>query len=153
MIERTISIFRTISHIHLQTLQLIAMSSDRDCSASVARGGYVDPNWPRPNDDSSACIIIYGYVPSIVVCALALALFAIALVAHSWLLYKHRTWYFVPIVVGLLMELVGYISRTLSSQKNPYSVIYFVIQYFFIVVAPVMFSVSQHNTWETLFNS
>lgn len=40
------------------------------------------------------------------------------------------------------MELVGYVARTLSSQKNPYAVTYFVIQYFFIVVAPVMFSVS-----------
>ena len=43
------------------------------------------------------------------------------------------------------MELVGYVSRTLSSKKNPYAVIYFVIQYFFIVVAPVMFSVSNDN--------
>lgn len=122
------------------------MSADRDCSASVARGGYVDPNWPRPESDDSACIIIYGYVPSIVVCALALALFFLALLAHLWLLIKYRTWYFTPIVVGLVMELVGYISRTLSSQKNPYSVIYFVIQYFFIVVAPVMFSVSQQDS-------
>ena len=116
--------------------------SDHDCSAAAARGGYVDPNWPRPDDDGSACIIIYGYRPSIIICALALALFFIALVAHSWRLFRYRTWYFIPVTIGLLMELVGYISRTLSSQKNPYSVIYFVIQYFFIVVAPVMFSVS-----------
>lgn len=116
--------------------------ADRDCSASIARGGYVAPNWPRPNDDSSACIIIYGYVPSIALCALALALFTIAFVLHAWLLVKYRAWYFTPVAVGLLMELVGYIARTFSSQKNPYSVIYFVIQYFFIVVAPVMFSVS-----------
>jgi hypothetical protein len=116
---------------------------DRDCANAVARGGYVDPNWPRPDIPGSACIIIYGYVPSIVICALALALFFIAFVLHSWLLSKYRTWYFVPLAIGLLLELVGYISRTLSSQKNPYAVIYFVIQYFFIVVAPVMFSVSK----------
>lgn len=82
------------------------------------------------------------YVPSIIICALALALFSIALGLHSWLLLKYRTWYFIPVAVGLLMELVGYVSRTLSSKKNPYSVLFFVIQYFFIVVAPVMFSVS-----------
>lgn len=104
--------------------------------------GYVDPNWPRPNNAGSACIIIYGYVPSIILCALALALFFIALVLHSWLLFKYKTWYFIPVTVGLVMELVGYVARTFSSQKNPYGVIYFVIQYFFIVVAPVMFSVS-----------
>ena len=35
------------------------------------------------------------------------------------------------------MEIVGYIARTLSSKHDPYLVIFFVIQYFFIVVAPV----------------
>src|SRR3954466_5843036 len=116
--------------------------SGRNCSASDLRGGYVDPNWPPPNDNSSACIIIYGYVPSIVICGLALALFFLALGLHSWLLLRYRTWYFIPVTIGLLMELVGYIARTLSSQMNPYPITYFVIQYFFIVVAPVMFSVS-----------
>lgn len=40
------------------------------------------------------------------------------------------------------MEIVGYAFRYLSSQVDPYSVIYFVVQYFFIVVAPVLFSAS-----------
>jgi uncharacterized membrane protein len=35
------------------------------------------------------------------------------------------------------MEVVGYIFRCLSSQQDPYSVPFFIIQYFFIVVAPV----------------
>lgn len=113
-----------------------------ECARARAGGGYIDPNWPRPDTSDSACIIIYGYVPSVILCGLALALFAIAFFAHTWLLIKHKTWYFAPVAIGLLLELVGYISRTLSSQKNPYSVIFFVIQYFFIVVAPVMFSVS-----------
>ena len=38
------------------------------------------------------------------------------------------------------MEVVGYIARALSSKNDPYSVPDFVIQYFFIVVAPVFFS-------------
>ena len=40
------------------------------------------------------------------------------------------------------MEIVGYAFRYLSSQVDPYHIIYFVIQYFFIVVAPVFFSAS-----------
>lgn len=123
-----------------------------ECASAAARGGYVDPNWPRPDSDDSACIIIYGYVPSIIVCALALALFGLALIAHAWLLFKHKTWYFIPVTIGLVMELVGFISRTLSSRKNPYSVIFFVIQYFFVVVAPVMFSVSLAMLLKSLAN-
>lgn len=30
-----------------------------DCAGVT---GYVAPNWPRPDDDGSACIIIYGQV-------------------------------------------------------------------------------------------
>ena len=35
------------------------------------------------------------------------------------------------------MEVIGYIARTLSSKNDPYSIPFFVVQYFFIVVAPV----------------
>lgn len=40
------------------------------------------------------------------------------------------------------MEVMGYIFRSLSSRKDPYHVIYFVIQYFCIVTAPVFISAS-----------
>jgi hypothetical protein len=40
------------------------------------------------------------------------------------------------------MEVIGYISRALSSRDDPYSIIYFVIYYSFIVVAPVFISAS-----------
>ena len=40
------------------------------------------------------------------------------------------------------MEIVGYVFRSLSAKRDPYHVIYFVVQYFFIVVAPVFFSAS-----------
>lgn len=40
------------------------------------------------------------------------------------------------------MEVLGYIFRSLSSRKDPYHVIYFVIQYFCIVTAPVFISAS-----------
>lgn len=40
------------------------------------------------------------------------------------------------------MEVLGYIFRSLSSRKDPYHVIYFVVQYFCIVTAPVFISAS-----------
>ncbi|KAI4764834.1 RTA1 like protein [Aureobasidium sp. EXF-3400] len=65
---------------------------------------------------------------------------------HLWLLVRYRTWYFSTILVGTFMEIVGYIFRLLSSQQDPYSVIWFVVQYFLIVVAPVMFSAAIYIT-------
>ena len=40
------------------------------------------------------------------------------------------------------MEVIGYIFRSLSSRKDPYHIIYFVVQYFCIVTAPVFISAS-----------
>ncbi|ETN37563.1 uncharacterized protein HMPREF1541_07185 [Cyphellophora europaea CBS 101466] len=114
--------------------------------------GYVDPNWPRPDDDGSACIIIFGYVPSFALGVLAAILFAIALGFHLWLLFRHRTWYFSTVVVGTLMEIVGYVFRILASKRNPYSVAYFVGQYFCIVVAPVFYSAAIYTLISVMIN-
>jgi len=68
------------------------------------------------------------------------------------------------------MEIVGYVARTLSASKSiaircsttiltrkptevdPYNVIFFVLQYFFIVVAPVFFSASIYTILSVLIN-
>lgn len=72
--------------------------------------------------------IIIRYTPSLAVGVLGVVLFGIALAAHLFLLLRHRTWYFSTVVVGTAMEIVGYAFRILSSQQNPYSVPWFVVQ-------------------------
>lgn len=102
--------------------------------------GYVDPNFPNPMGPNDARIIIYGYTPSLALGILGVVLFAIALLIHVWQLRRYRSWYFTPVAVGAAMEIVGYAFRLLSTTQSPYSVPWFVVQYFFIVVAPVLFS-------------
>ncbi|KAK9817152.1 hypothetical protein WJX72_010401 [[Myrmecia] bisecta] len=103
--------------------------------------GYVDPNFPNPNGPNDADIIIYGYRPSLVLAVLAAVLFGLAVIVAAGLLirYKFRAMIFVT-MLGAAMEVIGYAFRGLSSQKDPYHVTYFVVNYFFIVVAPVFFS-------------
>lgn len=55
-------------------------------------------------------------------------------------------------VIGTVMEIVGYIFRCFSSKISPYNVIYFVVQYFFIVVAPVFFSAAIYTILTKLMN-
>lgn len=130
--------------------------------------GWIDPNFPNPMGPNDAGIIIYGYAsfpsfpsfsspisadrtianlilsytPSFALCIAALVLFLLSLAVHSWEVFRHRAWYFLPLAFACLMEVIGYAFRTLSAKKNPYNVIYFVIQYFFIVTAPVFISAS-----------
>jgi len=40
------------------------------------------------------------------------------------------------------MEIVGYAARSLSAKKDPYSITFFVLEYFFIVTAPVFITAS-----------
>jgi hypothetical protein len=60
---------------------------------------------------------------------------------HAFQLWLHRpSWYFSPLSIGCAFEVVGYAFRTLSAARDPYNVIYYVVSYFFIVVAPVLLS-------------
>jgi hypothetical protein len=115
----------------------------------------------------SAPIIIYGYLPSFPLAVFAATLFGVSLLAHIYQIYHYRTWYFVTVPIALVLEVLGYIFRSLSAHVDPYrysffflfqntmhppssactnpsthspSVIYFVLQYFFIVTSPVFLS-------------
>ncbi|KAI9877485.1 MAG: hypothetical protein M1830_003782 [Pleopsidium flavum] len=111
---------------------------------------YIDPNFPNPNGPQDAPLIIYGYTPSLIVALLGTILFTISTITHTYQLIRYRTWYFVPLPVGTVLEIVGYVARTLASKKDPYNVIYFIIQYFFIVVAPVFFSAAIYTVLSIL---
>jgi hypothetical protein len=52
----------------------------------------------------------------------------------------------------VLQEIVGYVFRCFSARKNPYKVSYFVVQYFFIVVAPVFFAAAIYTVLSILIN-
>lgn len=83
-----------------------------------------------------------SYVPSFALCIIALILFALSVPLHLLQLIRYRTWYFTPLSLALFLEIVGYIARTLSAKRDPYNVLFFVLQYFFIVTAPVFISAS-----------
>ena len=69
-------------------------------------------------------------------------LFAISCIVHIVQLVHYRVWFFTPLALACFLETVGYIFRSLSSKSDPYHVIWFVVQYFMIVVAPVFISAS-----------
>lgn len=105
-------------------------------------GGYIDPNRPNPMGPNDAHIIIYGYVPSQALSILGMALFAFLLLVHILQIYRYRVWSFIPLAVATIMEIIGYTFRFRSYHDDPYNKIYFIVQYFFIVVAPVLLSAS-----------
>ena len=107
-------------------------------ASSEAPVGYVDPSFPNPNGPDDTSIIIYGYTPSIALAALAAIWFFIHLLVHTAQTFRLRNcWWWLTFCVGLIFEVIGYISRSLSAKKDPYNLKFFVLNYFFIVTAPV----------------
>ena len=93
-----------------------------------------------------------SYTPSLPLAVVGAVLFVFAALLHATQVLRYRTWYFTPILVGTIMEIVGYVCRALSAKRDPYSVLYFVLQYFFIVVAPVFFSAAIYTVLSVLIN-
>lgn len=71
---------------------------------------------------------------------------------HLFQTVKFRSWFFITFPVGLLFEVVGYVARALSARKNPYNLIYFILNYFFIVTAPVFLAAGIYTILSALIH-
>lgn len=103
--------------------------------------GYNGPINPNPAD-GEAPIVIFGYIPSRALGAIGAVVFALAFVTHLALFFRLKggTRPFQALMAfGCIMEVVGYCFRILG-YYHPFKVVYYVVQYFLIVVAPVFFS-------------
>lgn len=83
-----------------------------------------------------------SYVPNFTLCILGIVFFTLAFFAHSIQVLIYRHWSFALLTLATLMEVIGYAFRALSSRKDPYRITYFIVEYFLIVTAPVLFSAS-----------
>ncbi|OAA71495.1 RTA1 like protein [Cordyceps fumosorosea ARSEF 2679] len=103
--------------------------------------GYVDPSFTSPHGPHDP-VIIYGFTPFLVLAAFAAAFFALLLLLHTLQAARYRTWWFLPFSLGLAFEVADYAARALSAAHDPYHLVYFVLNYFFVVTAPVFLAAS-----------
>ncbi|KAJ5682403.1 hypothetical protein N7462_005568 [Penicillium macrosclerotiorum] len=119
----------------------------------VARSfGYVDPNFVNPGGKNDTSVIIYGYTPSIVLAGIAAAWFFLHLILHTTQIWRYRSWWWMTFSTGLVFEIIGYIARSLSAKKDPYNLIYFVLNYFFVVTAPVFLAAGVYTVLSALIS-
>ncbi|KAI0550605.1 RTA-like protein [Xylaria curta] len=84
---------------------------------------------------------LYSYTPSAAAAIIFLILFGVVTVLHIYYVIQRRTWYFLVLVVGGILEAVGYVGRFLSSS-NTEDLAPFLIQNLFLLVAPSLFAAS-----------
>ncbi|PSN66737.1 RTA1-domain-containing protein [Corynespora cassiicola Philippines] len=83
----------------------------------------------------------YKYTPSIAAAIITLIVFGILFGYHAFKLFKTKTWFCIPFVVGAILEIIGYGARAYGNS-NPYNLGAYIIQSLFILLAPILFAAS-----------
>ncbi|EFW17415.1 hypothetical protein D8B26_000145 [Coccidioides posadasii str. Silveira] len=85
----------------------------------------------------------YKYTPSKAAASVFIVLFLLTSTFHVFQLAKPRVWFFIPIVVGGVFEIVGYTARIVSSTEAPlFKDTPYIIQTLFLLLAPALFAAS-----------
>ncbi|KAH0382968.1 putative C6 transcription factor, partial [Aureobasidium melanogenum] len=85
----------------------------------------------------------YEYIPSKAAAVIACLIFVIVTILHTWQLFRTRTWFFIPFVIGGLFEVIGYAARAKSASQHPdYTLMPYILQSLFLLLAPTLFAAS-----------
>lgn len=86
---------------------------------------------------------IYLYDPSLPAAIIFVVLFLLISLLHIYQLIRKRTWYFMPLVVGGIVECIGYVGRIISSRQSPnWTLGPFIMQSVLLLVAPALIAAS-----------
>ncbi|KAM0106891.1 hypothetical protein ACP6JB_007472 [Aspergillus fumigatus] len=95
--------------------------------------------------DDNYVYTLYRYVPSIPAAAIMAAVFGLLAMGYLYRIVTHRTYFFVPFIIGLLFETAGYIAR-IFSHFDPNALGPYIVQTMLILVAPPLFAASIYMT-------
>ncbi|KKP07844.1 RTM1 [Trichoderma harzianum] len=97
-----------------------------------------DPNWQH------ATFAYYRYHPSLGAAILFCILFFLSGVFHFIQMWKTRSWYLTPLVIGCFFEFIGFAGRAGSGVQKAgcWTLGPYLIQSMFILLAPALFAAS-----------
>ncbi|KAF2712578.1 RTA1-domain-containing protein [Pleomassaria siparia CBS 279.74] len=84
----------------------------------------------------------FPYTPSTILPIIFLALFVTTTLIHIFQMAKARTWYLLPLAIGGIFEIIGFIGRLLSHENDYAVLVPYIIQAIFILIAPALFAAS-----------
>ncbi|KAF2176942.1 RTA1 like protein [Zopfia rhizophila CBS 207.26] len=83
----------------------------------------------------------YDYSPSVPAAIIAIIVFAILLSIHLFRIFRARTWFCIPFVIGAIFEIIGYAARAVG-HSNPTSTPAYIVQALLILLAPILLAAS-----------
>ncbi|KAL4878280.1 RTA1 like protein-domain-containing protein [Aspergillus karnatakaensis] len=85
----------------------------------------------------------YYYDPSMAAAAIFIVVFGIVTGLHTYQMFRTRTWFFIPMVLGGYFEFIGCIGRAISSSETPdWTLGPYIMQSVLMLVAPALFAAS-----------
>lgn len=84
----------------------------------------------------------YHYTPSATAAIVFASIFGATTLIHTAQLFKKRTWYLIPLVLGGYLEATGFVARYYSQDNNFSILAPFLVQAIFILIAPALFAAS-----------
>ncbi|OLN88213.1 Protein RTA1-like protein 1 [Colletotrichum chlorophyti] len=104
-------------------------------------------------EGASSGFQFYHYEPSMVAATVFVIVFGVSGFLHIWQLCRHRTWYFIPFVIGCVFEAMGYVGRALSAQEAPdYTKNPYIMQSILLLLGPALYAASIYMVLGRLIN-
>lgn len=89
---------------------------------------------------------LYLYNPSMVAAVVFIILFSCSAIAHLIIILRRRTFYFVPFLIGLICEVIGYVGRAISASQTPnWAVLPYALQSLMLLIAPSLLAASVYG--------
>ncbi|KAF5228660.1 hypothetical protein FAUST_10965 [Fusarium austroamericanum] len=85
----------------------------------------------------------YRYEPSLPANVIFSTIFALSSGVHLFQIFKRRTWFFIPFLVGSLFETIGFIGRAIGSDQAPdYTFGPYIMQSLLLLLGPTFYAAS-----------
>ncbi|KAL2752399.1 hypothetical protein ACRALDRAFT_1072354 [Sodiomyces alcalophilus JCM 7366] len=114
---------------------------------------YEPPSYSSCDGVSPRCpveITVYGDYFTTGACAFFVAMYAILLIAQSYLGYRSKAWSYISyLAIGTAFELMGYAAR-IALSYNPWNYAGFVVQLLMLILAPTLVAAAMSITCKHL---
>ncbi|KAG9197703.1 hypothetical protein G6514_001130 [Epicoccum nigrum] len=95
----------------------------------------------HPDINDVRVFVLYRYTPNLAAAVTFIVLFLLTTLFHTFQIWRKRTWYLLPLIVGGIFEFVGYIGRA-QSHSDQWKLGPYIIQSLLLLVAPALFAAS-----------
>ncbi|KAM7208387.1 RTA1 like domain containing protein [Naviculisporaceae sp. PSN 640] len=95
-------------------------------------------------DQAKQKFTYYHYDPSLGGEVAFIVVFALITIGHFIWIFRKKTWYFIPFVIGCLFEAIGYAGRAIQATQEPHEWNRgpYILQALTILLAPALFAAS-----------